>query len=51
VDGVDVAPTTPLSLSLSLSLSAPLFCLDDTNTKNKKMNDVNTKKLKGNLKK
>jgi len=27
------------------------FCLKDTNTKNKKMNDANTKKLRGTLKK
>jgi hypothetical protein len=26
------------------------FCLDDADTKNKKMNDANTKKLKGTLK-
>jgi hypothetical protein len=28
-----------------------LFCLDVKDTKNKKMNDANTKKLKGTLKK
>jgi hypothetical protein len=26
-----------------------LFCLDEADTKNKKMNDINTEKLKGNI--